>query len=116
MTILNPADAINTDAIDLDSSENITIEDCLFDVGDDAITLNPARGGRPAHQQTHPQRHGAPLSYPRQPWRHRHWFRKRRGIENVSVSDCVFEGTQRAIRLKSRRGRGGTIKTSLCAI
>ncbi len=44
VTILNPADAINTDAIDLDSSENITIEDCLFDVGDDAITLKSARG------------------------------------------------------------------------
>ncbi|CRL44339.1 Polygalacturonase [Sodalis glossinidius str. 'morsitans'] len=28
----------------------------------------------------------------------------------MTVRDCVFEGTQRAIRLKSRRGRGGTIK------
>ncbi|WP_050747421.1 glycoside hydrolase family 28 protein [Sodalis glossinidius] len=42
--IINPADAINTDAIDLDSSENILIEECLFDVGDDAVTLKSGSG------------------------------------------------------------------------
>lgn len=32
------------------------------------------------------------------------------GISDVTVTDCRFIGTQRAIRLKSRRGRGGTIE------
>jgi polygalacturonase len=111
VTILNPADAINTDAIDLDSSENITIEDCLFDVGDDAITLKSGSGAdglrinRPTRNVTARRcrilaSHGGIAI----------GSETAGGIENVSVSDCVFEGTQRAIRLKSRRGRGGTIK------
>jgi hypothetical protein len=32
------------------------------------------------------------------------------GVQNVVVSNCVFIGTDRGIRLKSRRGRGGTVE------
>ncbi len=32
------------------------------------------------------------------------------GIRGVVVANCVFEGTDRGIRLKSRRGRGGVIE------
>jgi hypothetical protein len=31
-------------------------------------------------------------------------------ITNVAISNCVFEGTDRGIRLKSRRGRGGKVE------
>ena len=31
-------------------------------------------------------------------------------IENVSIRHCVFEGTDRGLRLKTRRGRGGAIR------
>ncbi len=31
-------------------------------------------------------------------------------IRNVTISNCVFEGTDRGIRMKSRRGRGGVIE------
>lgn len=111
MKILNPSDAINTDAIDLDSSENITIEGCLLDVGDDAITLKSG-SGQDGLRINKPTRHVVA--------RHCRILASHGGIaigsetaggiENVLVSDCVFDGTQRAIRLKSRRGRGGTIK------
>jgi polygalacturonase len=111
MKILNPPDAINTDAIDLDSSKDVSIEHCLFDVGDDAITLKSGSG-----------EDGLRINIPTKNVSVRNCrilashggiaigSETAGGIENVSVSDCVFEGTQRAIRLKSRRGRGGMIK------
>jgi polygalacturonase len=32
------------------------------------------------------------------------------GVRNVFVTDCDFNGTQRGIRMKSRRGRGGVVE------
>jgi polygalacturonase len=32
------------------------------------------------------------------------------GVKNVVISNCVFIGTDRGIRIKSRRGRGGVIE------
>jgi hypothetical protein len=32
------------------------------------------------------------------------------GVQNVVISNCVFIGTDRGIRLKSRRGRGGLVE------
>jgi polygalacturonase len=32
------------------------------------------------------------------------------GIRNIEISDCVFNGTDRGIRLKSRRGRAGGVE------
>ena len=31
-------------------------------------------------------------------------------IRNVTISNCIFQDTDRGIRLKSRRGRGGVIE------
>ena len=31
-------------------------------------------------------------------------------MQNVVISNCVFIGTDRGIRLKSRRGRGGSVE------
>jgi polygalacturonase len=32
------------------------------------------------------------------------------GVKNVTVANCVFDGTDRGIRIKSTRGRGGVIE------
>ena len=32
------------------------------------------------------------------------------GVRNVVIANCVFVGTDRGIRLKSRRGRGGVVE------
>jgi polygalacturonase len=32
------------------------------------------------------------------------------GISDVEVSDCVFKGSDRGIRIKTRRGHGGVIR------
>lgn len=111
MTIKNPANAINTDAIDIDSCKNISIQDCLFDVGDDAITLKSGSGtdGLRVNIPTENVKvnnckilasHGGIAI----------GSETAGGIKDVYVKDCKFLGTQRGVRLKSRRGRGGTIE------
>jgi polygalacturonase len=32
------------------------------------------------------------------------------GVRGVVISDCVFDGTDRGVRLKTRRGRGGIVE------
>lgn len=111
MMVKNPANAINTDAIDIDSCKNVVIQDCLFDVGDDAITLKSGSGTD-----------GLRVNIPTENVTVRNCrilashggiaigSETAGGIKNVDVKNCQFLGTQRGIRLKSRRGRGGTIE------
>lgn len=111
MTFSNPADAINTDAMDIDSSENVTVSHCLLDVGDDGVTLKSGSGkdGIRVNRPTKSVKvsdcrilasHGGIAI----------GSETAAGISDVEVSNCTFEGTRRGIRLKSRRTRGGTIK------
>ncbi|GAB2021482.1 glycoside hydrolase family 28 protein [Pseudolactococcus yaeyamensis] len=111
VTIYNPHDAINTDAIDIDSCRNVRITNSIFDVGDDAITLKSGSGAdglrinRPTEEvqvnncKILASHGGIAIG-----------SETAGGIKNVMVTDCEFQGTQRGIRLKSRRGRGGIIE------
>jgi polygalacturonase len=110
LCIKNPKDAPNTDGIDIDSCENVQVEGCVIDVGDDAIALKSGNGpdgistGRPtqnvriSHCTVYHSHGGAVIG-----------SETAAGIHNVEVSDCLFEGTDRGIRIKTRRGRGGEI-------
>lgn len=111
MTFRNPADAINTDAMDIDSSEDVIISHCLLDVGDDGVTLKSGSGedGIRVNRPTKNVKvtdcrilasHGGIAI----------GSETAAGISDVEVSNCQFEGTRRGIRLKSRRTRGGTIQ------
>lgn len=107
----NPSDAINTDAVDIDSSENVIVSHCVIDVGDDGVTLKSGSGsdGLKINKPTKNVKvtdceilssHGGIAI----------GSETAAGINNVEVSDCTFKGTRRGIRLKSRRTRGGTIE------
>jgi len=111
MTIFNPADAINTDAIDIDSCRDVLIENCKLDVGDDAVTLKSGSGpdgvriGRPTENVvvrncTIYASHGG-LAIGSE---------TAGGVKNVEIDNCQFYGTQRGVRIKTRRTRGGTIE------
>lgn len=111
VTIDNPLDAPNTDGIDPESCRNVHIADCHISVGDDCITIKSGRDrqgrriGRPAENITVTNctmghghsgvAMGSEISG---------------GIKKVTVSNCVFDGTDRGIRIKSTRGRGGVVE------
>ena len=104
-------DGPNNDGIDPDSCRDMLIEHCTFDTGDDCVVLKSGynedgwRVGRPTENVI--MRHcsskrghgglviGSEMSG---------------DVRNVFMHDCHFEGTDRAIRIKSRRDRGGVVE------
>jgi polygalacturonase len=112
LTIKNPHDAPNTDGIDIDSCTGVLIEDCMINVGDDGIVLKSGSGpdgiraGKPTSDVevrhcTVGDGHGGIVI----------GSETAGGITGVKVSDCVFKGSDRGIRIKTRRGRGGVIRS-----
>jgi len=110
LKVLNPKDAPNTDGIDVDSCRFVTIKKCLVDVGDDGIALKSGSGpdgvatNKPTtdiliEECTVKSAHGGAVI----------GSETAAGIRDVRVHDCLFDGTDRGIRIKTRRGRGGAI-------
>lgn len=106
VTIRNPADSPNTDGINPDSSRNVRIADCLIDVGDDCIAIKAGTEDTPNKQPCENilisgchmlNGHGGVVI----------GSEMSGGVRNVQVTNCLFRGTDRGIRLKTRRGRGG---------
>ncbi len=111
ITIRNPADSPNTDGINPDSCSNVHISNCHIDVGDDCVTIKSGseQDGRPTlipcqnitiANCTMLHGHGGVVI----------GSEMSGGVRNVAISNCVFSGTDRGIRLKSRRGRGNAIE------
>jgi len=114
VTARNPWYAQNGDGLDLESCRNVVVEQCSFDVGDDAICL---KSGRDAEGR----RRGKPTEnvlvrdcvvY------HGHGgfvigSEMSGGVRNIRVSDCTFIGTDVGLRFKSTRGRGGVVENIL---
>jgi polygalacturonase len=111
VSICNPANSPNTDGINPDSCSNVHISNCHIDVGDDCITIKsgkqnePGRKGRPCENITVTNctmihGHGGVVL----------GSETAGGIKNVAISNCVFQDTDRGLRFKSVRGRGGVIE------
>ncbi|NEE04757.1 glycoside hydrolase family 28 protein [Phytoactinopolyspora halotolerans] len=107
--IVNPHDSPNTDGIDPESCRNVRISDCHIDVGDDCIAIKAGSEWAPEKVPcenivitgcTMVHGHGGVVI----------GSEMSGGVRNVVVSGCVFQGTDRGIRLKSRRGRGGIVE------
>jgi polygalacturonase len=111
VTIDNPADSPNTDGINPDSCQHVHISDCYVSAGDDCITL------KAGSEDERPERR-APcrdITIVNCTLAHGHGgvvigSEMNGGVQNVVISNCIFVGTDRGIRLKSRRGRGGIIE------
>ena len=108
--IENPYTAPNTDGIDVDSCEDVKIVDCFVSVGDDGICIKSGSGpdgirvNRPTvgveiKGCTVRDAHGGIVI----------GSETAAGMSKIHASDCDVSGTDRGIRIKSRRGRGGDI-------
>jgi len=108
--IENPYSAPNTDGIDVDSCEDVKIIDCFVSVGDDGICIKSGSGpdGIRVNKPTkNVEVRGCTV-------RNAHGgivlgSETAAGMSGIHAYDCDFSGTDRGIRIKSRRGRGGDI-------
>lgn len=111
ITIENPGNSPNTDGIDPSSCRNVHISDCHISVGDDCIVIKSGRDadGRAAGCPTENvtitnctmlKGHGGVVI----------GSEMSGGVKRVTISNCVFEGTDRGIRIKTMRGRGGVVE------
>ena len=108
LTIINPWDSPNTDGIDPDASKDVTINNCYIDVGDDCIAIKSGTENTPSLMPCERiiisdchfiHGHGGVVL----------GSEMSGGVHDVLVTNCAFYHTDRGIRLKTRRGRGGSV-------
>ena len=106
-----PGDSPNTDGLNPESCTDVRIEGVRFSVGDDCIAIKS--GKRDLTNNTHlrptsrievrnclmEKGHGGVVI----------GSEMSGGVSDVTVRDCEMNGTDRGLRLKTRRGRGGQI-------
>lgn len=111
VSIFNPYDSPNTDGINPESCKNVRISDCHIDVGDDCVTIKSGTEEDLLQKQypcenviitncTMAHGHGGVVF----------GSEMSGGVKNVSVSNCIFQNTDRGIRIKTRRNRGGYVQ------
>jgi polygalacturonase len=110
VTINNPPSP-NTDGINPESCKYVHISNCHISVGDDCITIKSGKDipGRtkaaPAQNYTITNctmlsGHGGVVI----------GSEMSGGVKNIVISNCIFDGTDRGIRIKTTRGRGGIVE------
>ncbi len=111
IVVYNPDYAQNGDGVDIESCMSVLIEDSVFDVGDDAICIKSGKDeeGRKRNMPTQNvivrrnvvyAGHGGFVV----------GSEMSGGAKNLFVEDCTFIGTDKGLRFKSTRGRGGIVE------
>lgn len=107
-----PHDSPNTDGFDPEGCRNVAIEGVRFSVGDDCIAIKAGKRGNRGEADHLSETRGVVI---------RHCLMERGhggvvigsemsgGVHDVTVEDCDMIGTDRGLRIKTRRGRGGGI-------
>ncbi|WP_224337973.1 glycoside hydrolase family 28 protein [Haloprofundus halobius] len=114
VNVENPADAPNGDGIDIDSSRFVRVSDTYINAGDDAICIKSGKNaegrevGRPAAQITVTNctveaGHGGVVI----------GSEMSGDVRDVTVTNCTFTDTDRGVRIKTQRDRGGVVE-DLC--
>lgn len=107
MKLISPKTSPNTDGCDPESCKNVDIIGVHFSVGDDCIAIKAGKiyMGRKYHTPSENFNirncsmnfgHGAVVL----------GSEMSGGIKNINVSKCLFNETDRGLRIKTRRGRG----------
>ena len=107
LTIKNPWDSPNTDGIDPESVDGLTIAGVHFSLGDDCVAIKSGKYYM-GHTYKVPSRniyirqclmengHGAVTI----------GSEMAAGVRHLRVENCLFSHTDRGLRIKTRRGRG----------
>lgn len=110
VTINNPHSP-NTDGINPESCKNVHISDCHITVGDDCITIKSGKDA-PGRKMAAPAEnyvitnctmlsgHGGVVI----------GSEMSGDVRKIAISNCIFDGTERGIRIKTARGRGGVVE------
>lgn len=107
MKLISPKDSPNTDGCDPESCRNVDIIGVHFSVGDDCIAIKSGKiyMGRKYKRPSEGFNirncsmnfgHGAVVL----------GSEMAGGIKNINVTNCIFNETDRGLRIKTRRGRG----------
>lgn len=107
LSVNAPKDSPNTDALDPEACDSVNIIGCKFSVGDDCIAIKSGKieiGKKyktPANHHTIRNclmqfGHGAITL----------GSEMAGGVKNLTVNRCIFNRTDRGLRIKTRRGRG----------
>ncbi len=109
ISIDNPANSPNTDGVNPESCNGVRIQGCYISVGDDCVTLKSGTEGAAARIPCQnitvtncvmAYGHGGVVI----------GSEMSGDVRNVTISNCVFHKTDRGIRIKTRRGRGGVVE------
>ena len=107
MRLVSPKDSPNTDGCDPESCDNVDIIGVYFSVGDDCIAIKAGKIYMGKTYKTPSSNfnirncsmnfgHGAVVL----------GSEMSGGIKNINVRQCLFNQTDRGLRIKTRRGRG----------
>ncbi len=107
LSIYNPSDSPNTDGFDPESCSDVLLLGTRISVGDDCIAIKSGKlyMAKYHHRMTKniiirncrlERGHGSVTV----------GSEVAGGVEGLHVSQCIFDGTDRGVRLKTRRGRG----------
>jgi polygalacturonase len=106
--IVSPDDAPNTDGIDPAASRHVRITECFIDVGDDNIAVKSG-----SVDPDHPGAAASDILISDCTFLHGHGVsigsETNGGVNGMKVERCKFIGTENGIRIKSYRGRGGSV-------
>ncbi len=107
-----PGDSPNTDGFDPEMCRDVTIEGVRFSVGDDCVAIKAGKRGDAGEADHLAETRRIAI---------RHCLMENGhggvvigsemsgGVHDVLVEDCEMVGTDRGLRLKTRRGRGGRV-------
>ncbi|MEZ0484208.1 glycoside hydrolase family 28 protein [Fibrella aquatica] len=111
LTVKNPDYAHNGDGMDIESCKNFLIEGCTLDVGDDAICIKSGKDEE-GRKRGMPTENG--IIRNNNVYNGHGGFvvgsEMSGGARYIFVSNCTFMGTDKGLRFKSVRGRGGIVE------
>ncbi|MGO4622246.1 glycoside hydrolase family 28 protein [Ensifer sp. 2YAB10] len=107
-----PPDSPNTDGFNPESCQGVTIAGVRFSVGDDCIAVKAGKRGQNGEADHLSETRGVRVSHCLMERGHGGLVigsEMSGGVHDVAVENCAMVGTDRGLRIKTRRGRGGAI-------